>query len=102
MSRCRLKLFVAGSTERSQRAIGNLQAICRTTLEEPCDFEVIDVLERPERAERARIVVTPTLVREVPPPERRIVGDLSDGPRVAEALGLSPCPEQRPGEPAKT
>lgn len=83
-----LKLFITGQTSRSERAANNLREICKRALADGCDFEIIDVLARPAAAEAARVVVTPTLIREMPPPCRRIIGDLSDRARVIEALDL--------------
>ncbi len=83
-----LTLYVAGSTPRSERAIENIHRIVSDFLKGDCGIEVIDVLEEPGKAEDARILVTPTLVREEPRPERRIVGDLSDTEKVLKGLNI--------------
>ncbi|MCK6547877.1 circadian clock KaiB family protein [Myxococcota bacterium] len=83
------KLYVTGQTVRSRIALENLRRICAERLGGAAEIEVIDVLERPELAEQQWIIATPTLVRELPAPSRRLVGDLSSVERVAEALGLS-------------
>jgi circadian clock protein KaiB len=93
MTRPLLKLFITGQTSRSERAVNNLREICTRALGDHCDFEIIDVLDHPAEAEAARVVVTPTLIREMPPPGRRIIGDLSDRVRVIEALDLDLDPK---------
>ncbi|HWH13960.1 MAG TPA: circadian clock KaiB family protein [Miltoncostaeaceae bacterium] len=85
----RLTLFVAGRSLRSERAIRNLRALCDTDLDGLSTVHIVDVLERPQEAEDRRIVATPTLVRDAPPPQLRVIGDLSDRERVLRGLGLS-------------
>ena len=84
-----LKLYVAGQTPRIQQAVRNIREICERDLGGSYDFVVIDVLERPQLAENERILATPTLVKELPPPLRRVVGDLSDRDKVLVGLDLS-------------
>jgi len=86
----RLVLYVAGDTPRSRSARDTLAWMQGGGVHEAVDVEIVDVLEHPDRAETARVLLTPTLVREDPLPPRRVVGDLGAGRRVAEALGLSP------------
>jgi circadian clock protein KaiB len=86
-----LKLFVTRSSPRAEQAIANLEEICRRELEGQYDLEVIDVVEQPGRAEEARILATPTLIRQLPPPLRRIIGDLSDRSKVLLGLELRPA-----------
>lgn len=86
----RLVLYVAGDTPRSRSARDTLAWMQGGGVREPVDAEIVDVLDHPERADAARVLLTPTLVREHPLPARRVVGDLGAGRRVAEALGLSP------------
>ncbi len=88
MNRYVLKLYVTGQTARSQRAIEQLKAICESELNQHYEMVVIDVLERPQLAEDERILATPTVVKELPPPIRRIIGDLSDIERVLLGLDL--------------
>jgi circadian clock protein KaiB len=84
-----LKLYIAGHTPRTEQAISSLRAICENELGGTFDLTVIDVLERPQLAENEKIFATPTLVKELPPPLRRVVGDLSDRERVLIGLDLS-------------
>ena len=74
-----LRLFVTGSTIRSQRAIANMRKICQETLAGKYDLEIIDVYRNPEATRELQIVATPTLVKVLPEPLRRIIGDLSVG-----------------------
>jgi circadian clock protein KaiB len=85
-----LLLYVVGSTPQSSRAITNLKMICETYLQDRYDLTVIDLYEQHERAEEDQILVAPTLVRHLPLPMRRVVGDLSQTDRVLAALDLSP------------
>jgi len=71
-----LKLYIAGNTPRTQRAIGNLMRICEEELADKYKVEIIDVLEQPQLAEDDKILVTPTLIEELPPPLQRIIGDM--------------------------
>jgi circadian clock protein KaiB len=82
-----LKLYVTGQTPRSQRAIANLRRICEE-LGGAYEMIVIDVLERPQLAEHEKILATPTVVKELPTPIRRVIGDLSDSERVLLGLDL--------------
>lgn len=83
-----LKLFVTGKTPRSELSIANLKAICDRNLADLYDLVIIDVLERPQFAEDEKILATPTLIKELPPPKRRIIGDLSDTEKVLFGLDL--------------
>lgn len=86
MTQFKLRLFITGRTAQSQRAIHNLRAICESELRGLYEVEVIDVLEHPDLAEMEKILATPTLVKKLPEPVRKIIGDLSDRERVL--LGL--------------
>ncbi len=93
-----LRLFIAGRTVRSERAIAQARRICRGEYSEPCELLIVDVLQEPEAAERARILATPTLIKDSPPPARRVIGDLGDMDQVLSALGLNPaCAPSRSG-----
>ncbi|MFE0255087.1 circadian clock KaiB family protein [Streptomyces sp. NPDC059010] len=81
-------LFVAGATERSDAARSNLRTLCESRLVDCYELTVIDVMQQPELAEENRILATPTVIRLSPPPQRRVIGDLSDQGRAALALGL--------------
>lgn len=83
-----LRLYVTGSTKRSATAIANTRKICDTHLEGRHDLEVVDLYEHPEAASREQIFASPTLVKLLPGPLRRIIGDLSDHRRVLNSLGL--------------
>jgi circadian clock protein KaiB len=85
-----LKLYITGRTPRAERAIANIRDLCASG-DLPGDYElvVIDVLERPQLAEDEKILATPTLVKELPPPLRRVVGDLSDRERILVGLDLA-------------
>ena len=84
-----LKLYVAGRTPRTERAIMTIRDICDSELGGLYELVVVDVLERPQLAENEKILATPTLVKELPPPLRRVVGDLSDRERVLVGLDLT-------------
>jgi circadian clock protein KaiB len=85
-----LRLYIAGQTARSLAALANLQRICEEHLEGRYRLEVIDLLERPQLARGDQIVALPTLVRKLPPPIRKLVGDLSDTERALVGLDLRP------------
>lgn len=85
-----LRLYITGSTARSARAIANLHRICEEHLSGRYDLEVIDVYQRPEAAREVHLIAMPTLVRLLPEPLRRIVGDLSDRDKVLQGLDLLP------------
>lgn len=89
-----LRLYVAGSTPQSSRAITNLKAICETHLKDGYVLTVVDLYEHQERARQDQIMVAPTLVRQSPLPVRRLIGDLSKTDRVLAALDLPPAPSQ--------
>lgn len=81
-----LKLYIAGKGSRAEAAIANLRQLCEGELRGQYELEVIDILEHPERAEQAKILATPTLIKQLPPPLRRVIGDLSDREKLL--LGL--------------
>jgi circadian clock protein KaiB len=83
-----LKLFVTGRTTRSERAVANLRRLCDRELPGRYELMIIDILERPHLAEEERIMATPTLVRVMPRPVRRVVGDLSDEAQARTGLDL--------------
>jgi circadian clock protein KaiB len=88
MNKYLLKLFITGQTLRSSRAITNLRRICEEELGTDYELVIIDVLEQPQLAEDDKILATPTLIKEHPPPVRRIIGDLSDTKQVLLGLEL--------------
>lgn len=85
-----LRLYVAGRNPRSVRALENLEVLCETYLAGRCDIEVIDLLDNPTLARSDQIVAVPTLVRKLPEPVRKIIGDLSNTERVLVGLDLRP------------
>ena len=85
-----LRLFVSGSTSRSQQAIQNLKQICEEYLQGQYELEVIDVASDPGQARQHQILAVPTLLKELPPPLRKIVGDLSEREKVLEGLDIQP------------
>ncbi len=85
-----LKLYVAGQTPKSLAAFANLKAICEEHLHNKYTIEVIDLLENPQLAKGDQIVAIPTLVRQLPEPLRKIIGDLSNTERVLVGLDLKP------------
>lgn len=92
-----LRLYISGQTSNSLRAIRDLEALCeREPLAGQYELEVIDVLEHPNLAEDQKILATPTLVKNLPEPIRKIIGDLSDHEQVLLGLDLVPRkPSQR-------
>jgi circadian clock protein KaiB len=88
----KLVLFITGSTTRSITAINNMRRICEENLKGRYDLEVIDVYQNPEATRQHQVIATPTLVKVLPEPLRRILGDLSDKERVLAGLNLMPIP----------
>lgn len=82
----RLRLYITGRTPQSQRALKNLRDICETDLRGEYEVEVLDILEHPHLAEKEKILATPTLVKQLPEPVRKIIGDLSDRDKVLIGL----------------
>ncbi|MFO7639450.1 MAG: circadian clock KaiB family protein [bacterium] len=85
-----LKLYIAGYTPRAVQAIENLKRVCEEYLPGVYSIEVIDLLRNPRLARGDQIVAVPTLVRKLPVPARRIIGDLSNRERVLVGLDLRP------------
>jgi circadian clock protein KaiB len=85
-----LRLYVAGGTPRSEEALKNLKALCETHLTGRYEIEVIDLLKTPQLAANDQILAVPTLVRKLPEPMRKIIGDLSRTERVLVGLDLLP------------
>ena len=86
-----LRLYVAGQTPKSLRALANLKVLCEEQLKDRYRIEVIDLLKHPQLARGHQIVAIPTLVRELPQPIRKVVGDLSNTVRVLVGLDLRPA-----------
>lgn len=85
-----LRLYVAGQTKKSLTAFANLKKICEEHLGGRYRIEVIDLLENPQLAKGDQILAVPTLVRRLPPPIKKIIGDLSNTERVLVGLDLRP------------
>jgi circadian clock protein KaiB len=85
-----LKLFVTGRTPSSVMAINNLKEVLKTKLKGSYKLEIIDVLKHPQLAEDEKIMATPVLEKKLPPPIRRIIGDLSDKEKILLGLDLIP------------
>jgi circadian clock protein KaiB len=85
-----LNLYVTGMTARSARAIENLRAFCKKHLDGRHTLRVFDLYQQPSLARSEQVVAAPTLVKRVPLPQRRLVGDMSDPERMRAALGIFP------------
>jgi circadian clock protein KaiB len=85
-----LKLYVTGSTPRSSRAIQSIRTLCEEHLAGRYDLEVIDIHQQPVLARGEQIIAAPTLIKHLPAPLRKMVGDLSDRDRVLMGLDLQP------------
>jgi circadian clock protein KaiB len=83
-----LRLYVTGMTPRSMRAIENVRAICEEHLQGRYELEVVDIYQQPVLAKGEQIVAAPTLIKKLPAPLRRIIGDLSNRERVLIGLDL--------------
>ena len=83
-----LKLYIAGQTANSLRAIKNLEVVLKNELKGIYTLEIIDILKNPKLAEDEKILATPTLSRVLPLPVRRIIGDLSDREKILVGLDL--------------
>jgi len=89
-----LCLYIAGATPRSERALANLNRICAEHLSTGYRIKVIDLLKNPQLARDHQILALPTLVRKIPAPFRKIIGDLSDTERVLVGLDIKAIPNQ--------
>jgi circadian clock protein KaiB len=87
---CHLRLYVAGQSPKSLKALANLKRLCAERLGSRYEIEVVDLVEQPRLAAGDEIIAIPTLVRRLPEPMRKIIGDLSDSERVLVGLQLIP------------
>lgn len=87
---------MTGSSPRAEQAIANLKRICEEDLHGDYELEIIDVLAQPHLAEKDRVLATPTLVKQLPPPLRRVIGDLSDKEKVLLGLEVRPRGAAKP------
>ncbi len=85
-----LRLFVTGMTSRSTRAIKNLKRICEEYLKNRYELEVIDIYQQPEKAREGELIAAPTLIKQLPEPLRKLIGDMSDTERVLVGLNITP------------
>ena len=83
-----LRLYVAGITPRSTQAITNIRRVCEEHLKDRYELEVVDIYQRPELARSADVVAAPTLIKQLPPPLRRLVGNLADVERVCDTVAI--------------
>jgi circadian clock protein KaiB len=83
-----LRLYISGLTPRSTEALATIRAVCDEHLQGRVQLEVIDLYQNPERADTDEIIATPTLIKQLPAPLRRLVGDLSNVERVLVGLNL--------------
>jgi len=90
-----LRLYIAGQTPNSIAAIANLKKICEERLQGRYRIEVIDLLEKPQLAKGDQIVAIPTLVRKLPTPMKKIIGNLSKAERALVGLDLQPAPKTK-------
>ena len=88
--RWRLRLYVAGQSSKSLTAFANLKKICEEHLKGQYSIEVIDLLENPQLAQGDQILAVPTLIRKLPEPMKRIIGDLSNTDKVLVGLDIKP------------
>lgn len=85
-NRCRLDLYIAGSTSRSQRAVKNIRKICEETIPGQFDLRVIDVLQHPLLAKADQVIAVPALIKKSPSPRQLFIGDMSDTAAILDAL----------------
>jgi len=90
-----LRLYIAGTTSRSIRAVANIKAICETSLKNRYDLEVIDIYQQPVLVKGEQIIAAPTLVKQLPLPLRKFIGDMSDTERILVGLDLRPKDQNR-------
>lgn len=86
----RLRLYIAGQTPKSVTAIANLRKLCETCVTGKYEIEVVDLLEHPHLARSDQIIAVPTLVRRLPRPMKKIIGDLSNREKVLVGLDIQP------------
>ena len=84
-----LRLYIAGTTPRSTRAVANIREICERNLNGRYELEVIDIYQKPALAKDEQIIAAPTLVKQLPLPLRRFIGDLSDTEHVLVGMDLA-------------
>ena len=93
-----LRLYIAGTTTNSVRALENIKKICEEHLQDQYELEVIDIYQQPEIARSAIIVAVPTLLKTLPPPLQRIIGDMSNTEKTLRCLDIVPKDKSASGE----
>ena len=95
MNKLVLKLYITGQTPKSGRAVENMRRLCEEELAGQYELVIIDVLEHPQLAENEKILATPTLIKELPCPLRRLIGDLTDKDKVLLGLDIVSLDNQK-------
>jgi circadian clock protein KaiB len=85
-----LRLYVAGMTPKSTKALTNVKKICEDHLADRCELEVIDIYQQPKLAKGEQIIAAPTLIKKLPLPLRKLIGDMSDTEKFLVGLDLKP------------
>ena len=85
-----LRLYIAGTTPRSTRAVMNIKEICESALSSLYDLEVIDIYQQPGMAKAQQIIAAPTLIKEMPLPLKKFIGDMSDRQKILIGLNIKP------------
>jgi len=93
-----LRLYVTGSTVRSTQAVANVRSLCEEYLPGRYDLEVVDIYQQPGEAAKDQVIAAPTLIKELPMPVKRLIGDLSDRDKVIVGLNLSTSADGRKSE----
>lgn len=88
-----LRLYISGTKQKSAKAIDNLRQVCEEHLAGRYDLEIIDIKEQPELAKDAQIVAVPALIKQLPAPLRKLIGDMSDKEKVLLGMDLRPRKE---------
>ncbi len=85
-----LRLYVTGMTTKSKLAVQNIKKICEENLKDRCDLEIIDIYRDPVLAKGDQIIATPTLIKKLPVPLRKFIGDMSEAEKILVGLDLRP------------
>jgi circadian clock protein KaiB len=88
ISHYQLRLYITGTTQRSSQAIANIRSLCEEFLKGHYDLEVIDIYQQPVEAGKQQIIAAPTLIKELPIPPKRLIGNLADRDKVLVGLNL--------------
>jgi circadian clock protein KaiB len=88
-----LRLYIAGTTSKSARAVANIKDICEKNLQNRFDLEVIDIYQQPALAKGMQLIAAPTLVKQLPLPLRKFIGDMSNTDRILVGLDVKPANE---------